>query len=119
MEAGDPPTDDIIEELEKYNKIIQWKSERAKISKALELDDYWTTAPERPNAYLIHRSVSHKSHGNPSNTARNLTNSDPEISSPKVNPVLIPFGANAPFRPNDPSSHMRHFRKPELKPVDI
>lgn len=33
MEAGNPPTDDVIEELEKYNRIVQWKSERARISK--------------------------------------------------------------------------------------
>ncbi|VDP24459.1 unnamed protein product [Schistosoma mattheei] len=118
MEAGNPPTDDVIEELEKYNRIVQWKSERARISKALELDDYWTTAPERPNAYLIHRNVSNKSYENPPNTAPNPGSSDDQMSSPKTNSVLIPYGAHAPFRPNDPSSHMRHFRKPELKPVD-
>lgn len=33
MDAGNPPTDDVIEELEKYNRIVQWKSERARISK--------------------------------------------------------------------------------------
>ncbi|CAI2728756.1 unnamed protein product [Schistosoma spindalis] len=118
MEAGNPPTDDVIEELEKYNRVIQWKSDRARISKALELDDYWTTAPERPNAYLIHRNVSNKSYENPPNTAPNHDSSEDQMSSPKTNSVLIPYGAHAPFRPNDPSSHMRHFRKPELKPVD-
>uniref|UniRef100_A0A5K4FBQ2 Coiled-coil domain-containing protein 150 n=1 Tax=Schistosoma mansoni TaxID=6183 RepID=A0A5K4FBQ2_SCHMA len=118
MEAGNPPTDDVIEELEKYSRVVQWKSDRKRISKALELDDYWTTAPERPNAYLIHRDVSKKSYEYPPNTAPNHGGSDDQVSSPKINSVLIPYGAHAPFRPNDPSSHMRHFRKPELKPVD-
>ncbi|CAH8565305.1 unnamed protein product [Schistosoma rodhaini] len=118
IEAGNPPTDDVIEELEKYSKVIQWKSDRKRISKALELNDYWTTAPERPNAYLIHRDVSKKSYEYPPNTAPNHGGSDDQVSSPKTNSVLIPYGAHAPFRPNDPSSHMRHFRKPELKPVD-
>ncbi|CAH8530261.1 unnamed protein product [Heterobilharzia americana] len=56
LQAGDPPMDDLSEEWEKYNRTMQWKLNRAKMTKALELDDYWTTAPERPNAYLVYRN---------------------------------------------------------------
>ncbi|CAH8497403.1 unnamed protein product [Schistosoma turkestanicum] len=117
MKAGNPPTDDIIRELEKYNRVIQWKCKRA-ISKALESDEYWTTAPERPNVYVMHRNVANKPNESPPNQVSNPASSDDQISSQKMNLLLIPYGAHAPFRPSDPSSHMRHFRKPELKPID-
>ncbi|CAH8848711.1 unnamed protein product [Trichobilharzia szidati] len=115
MEAGEPPTDDLLEEWEKYNRTIQWKSERARITKALESDNYWTTAPERPNAYLLYRNSPRKSCENLSSTDATLS----QLSTSKCNPTLIPYGANAPFRPNDPSSHMRHFRRPEVKSIDV
>ncbi|VDQ11928.1 unnamed protein product [Trichobilharzia regenti] len=83
---------------------------------ALDSDNYWTTAPERPNAYMIYRNSPRKSCENLSSTDATLS----QLSTSKCcNPLLIPYGVNAPFRPNDPSSHMRHFRRPEVKSIDV
>uniref|UniRef100_A0A8C9ERR0 Coiled-coil domain containing 146 n=1 Tax=Pavo cristatus TaxID=9049 RepID=A0A8C9ERR0_PAVCR len=34
-------------------------------------------------------------------------------------PVPRPYGALAPFKPSEPGSNMRHFRKPIIKPIEI
>ncbi|KAL3977350.1 olfactory receptor [Sarotherodon galilaeus] len=52
----------------------------------------YTTAEARPNAYI------------PLNARL---------------PLPKPYGAQAPFKPSQPGANMRHFRKPELKPIEI
>ena len=52
-----------------------------------------TTAEPRPNAYI--------------------PDDEAEL------PIPRPYGANAPFRPNEPGSNMRHIRKPKTKPIEI
>lgn len=52
----------------------------------------YTTAEARPNAYI------------PLNA---------QLPLPK------PYGAQAPFKPSQPGANMRHFRKPELKSIEI
>ena len=52
-----------------------------------------TTAEPRPNAYI------------PDN--------ENEL------PIPRPYGAHAPFKPNEPGSSMRHIRKPVPKPIEI
>ncbi|XP_021240187.1 coiled-coil domain-containing protein 146 isoform X4 [Numida meleagris] len=34
-------------------------------------------------------------------------------------PVPRPYGALAPFKPSEPGSNMRHFRKPIIKPIEL
>ncbi|NXI38080.1 CC146 protein, partial [Galbula dea] len=34
-------------------------------------------------------------------------------------PLPRPYGALAPFKPSEPGSNMRHFRKPTVKPIEI
>lgn len=34
-------------------------------------------------------------------------------------PLPRPYGALAPFKPSEPGSNMRHFRKPIVKPIEI
>ncbi|NXL86922.1 CC146 protein, partial [Alectura lathami] len=34
-------------------------------------------------------------------------------------PLPRPYGALAPFKPHEPGSNMRHFRKPIIKPIEI
>ncbi|KAF5901666.1 coiled-coil domain-containing protein [Clarias magur] len=34
-------------------------------------------------------------------------------------PLPRPYGALAPFKPNDPGTNMRHIRKPQPKPLEI
>ncbi|XP_054034492.1 coiled-coil domain-containing protein 146 [Dryobates pubescens] len=34
-------------------------------------------------------------------------------------PVPRPYGALAPFKPSEPGSNMRHFRKPLVKPIEV
>ncbi|NXG49339.1 CC146 protein, partial [Psilopogon haemacephalus] len=52
-----------------------------------------TTAVQRPTAYIPHDEFSL--------------------------PVPRPYGALAPFKPSEPGSNMRHFRKPLVKPIEI
>ncbi|KAM9634205.1 coiled-coil domain-containing protein 146 isoform 2-T2 [Morphnus guianensis] len=52
-----------------------------------------TTAEQRPTAYIP----------------------DDEYSLP----LPRPYGALAPFKPSEPGSNMRHFRKPIVKPIEI
>ncbi|XP_064905193.1 coiled-coil domain-containing protein 146 isoform X10 [Columba livia] len=52
-----------------------------------------TTAEQRPTAYIP----------------------DDEYSLP----LPRPYGARAPFKPSEPGSNMRHFRKPVEKPIEI
>ncbi|KAK4830278.1 hypothetical protein QYF61_009481 [Mycteria americana] len=53
----------------------------------------YTTAEQRPTAYIP----------------------DDEYSLP----LPRPYGALAPFKPSEPGSNMRHFRKPIVKPIEI
>lgn len=53
----------------------------------------FTTAELRPNAYIP----------------------DAEATLP----LPKPYGALAPFKPNEPGSNMRHIRKPIIKPIEI
>ena len=34
-------------------------------------------------------------------------------------PIPKPYGAHAPFKPQEPGSQMRHYKKPTVKPVEI
>ncbi|NXK46565.1 CC146 protein, partial [Chauna torquata] len=52
-----------------------------------------TTAEQRPTAYI--------------------PNDEYSLLLPR------PYGALAPFKPSEPGSNMRHFRKPTVKPIDI
>ena len=52
-----------------------------------------TTAEPRPNAYI------------------------PEDEA--ALPIPRPYGAHAPFKPNEPGTTMRHIRKPIPKPIEI
>lgn len=56
-------------------------------------DNVYTTAEPRPNAYI--------------------PDDDIEL------PIPRPYGANAPFKPSEPGSTMRHIRKPVPKPIEI
>jgi len=95
LEKGLPPNE-IAEK--------EWKRLEAKnlqrTSETQDTDDQdlfplaegYTTAVPRPNAYI------------------------PKDGSL---PLPRPYGALAPFKPTQPGSMMRHFRKPEPKPIDI
>lgn len=52
-----------------------------------------TTAEPRPNAYI--------------------PNDDSDLPLPR------PYGGNAPFKPTELGSNMRHIRKPTVKPIEI
>lgn len=53
----------------------------------------YTTAEPRPNAYI--------------------PDDDTEL------PIPRPYGSNAPFKPSETGSTMRHIRKPVPKPIEI
>jgi hypothetical protein len=50
-----------------------------------------TTAEPRPNAYIPENSL----------------------------PIPKPYGSLAPFKPNEQGSHLRFYRKPFAKPIEI
>ena len=56
-------------------------------------DGYKSTAEPRPNAYI--------------------PDDDMEL------PIPRPYGAHAPFKPQEPGTTMRHIRKPVPKPIEI
>ncbi|KAM8771325.1 coiled-coil domain-containing protein 146 isoform 3-T3 [Rhynchonycteris naso] len=71
----------------------------AKTQEFMELDHrllpngVYTTAEQRPNAYI------------------------PEAEA--TLPLPKPYGALAPFKPSEPGANMRHIRKPVIKPIEI
>ncbi|XP_066210546.1 coiled-coil domain-containing protein 146 isoform X3 [Saccopteryx leptura] len=71
----------------------------AKTQELMELDHrllpngVYTTAEQRPNAYI------------------------PEAEG--TLPLPKPYGALAPFKPSEPGANMRHIRKPVIKPIEI
>ncbi|KAJ3094400.1 hypothetical protein HDU97_008120, partial [Phlyctochytrium planicorne] len=54
-----------------------------------------TMAEPRPNAYL------------------------PDSSGIGELPIPRPYGAHAPFKPQEAGSQLRHFRQPKIKPIEI
>jgi hypothetical protein len=42
----------------------------------------------------------------------------PEFATTEL-PIPKPYGTHAPFKPQESGSHMRHYKKPEIKPVKI
>ncbi|KAA3672089.1 uncharacterized protein DEA37_0001688 [Paragonimus westermani] len=80
--------------------------------------DSWTTAPERPNAYVLHiggQAGDHEANTNEQPSSfKSLENQGP---APLTH--AIPYGANAPFRPTEPGANMRHFRKPKPKEIEL
>ncbi|XP_005725304.1 coiled-coil domain-containing protein 146 isoform X3 [Pundamilia nyererei] len=90
------------EKEEEWRKMLQDKKRRQRDKEEKErlAEKEWrqlpngeyTTAKARPNAYI------------PLNA---------QLPLPK------PYGAQAPFKPSQPGANMRHFRKPELKSIEI
>jgi hypothetical protein len=54
-----------------------------------------TTAEPRPNAYI------------------------PDTSMGGMLPIPKPYGEHSPFKPQEPGSQLRHYRKPVIKPIEI
>ncbi|CAD5119583.1 DgyrCDS8185 [Dimorphilus gyrociliatus] len=102
MEKNEPPSDDM--EME-WNKYVRDENRRTKDMlearmRTEEEEQYTlpgtitcTTAEPRPNAYIP----------------------DEENDLP----IPRPYGAHAPFKPQEQSSNMRHIRKPVQKPIEI
>ncbi|KAJ3218441.1 hypothetical protein HDU67_005537 [Dinochytrium kinnereticum] len=109
---GDAPTDSIEKEFFRLEKLRQKRDkeimaarerqEREKAPNYIEVEDDFflynsirTTAEPRPNAYL------------------------PDSSGVGELPIPRPYGAHAPFKPQEPGSQLRHFRQPKVKPIEI
>ncbi|XP_010138084.1 PREDICTED: coiled-coil domain-containing protein 146, partial [Buceros rhinoceros silvestris] len=101
IDQGLPPPKEIENEWLKIlrNEKMQKAAAEARAKRAAEEEQaavpgrVHTTAEQRPNAYIP----------------------DDEYSLP----VPRPYGALAPFKPSEPGSNMRHFRKPTVKPIEI
>ncbi|KAI8835875.1 hypothetical protein BC829DRAFT_406093 [Chytridium lagenaria] len=100
---GEPPTDTIEKEFIRLEKLrakrekdIMAARERQDREKAPNyIEVIRTTAEPRPNAYL------------------------PDSSGVGELPIPRPYGAHAPFKPQEPGSQLRHFRQPKVKPIEI
>ncbi|XP_074423971.1 coiled-coil domain-containing protein 146 [Larus michahellis] len=101
IDQGLPPPKETENEWLKVlrNEKMQKEAAEARAKRAAEEEQaaapgrVHTTAEQRPTAYIP----------------------DDEYSLP----LPRPYGAHAPFKPSKPSSHMRHFRKPTVKPIEI
>ncbi|KAM6383305.1 coiled-coil domain-containing protein 146 [Alca torda] len=101
IDQGLPPPKETENEWLKVlrNEKMQKEAAEARAKRAAEEEQaaapghIRTTAEQRPTAYIP----------------------DDEYSLP----LPRPYGAHAPFKPSEPSSHMRHFRKPTVRPIEI
>ncbi|XP_033110097.1 coiled-coil domain-containing protein 146-like [Anneissia japonica] len=101
MERGEAPTNEAAKDWERMvndeNRRIEDRQYRQAVQE--EEEQYilaggaTTTAEPRPNAYI--------------------PDDDTEL------PVPRPYGANAPFKPQQSGANMRHIRKPIIKPIEI
>ncbi|ELU12496.1 hypothetical protein CAPTEDRAFT_228195 [Capitella teleta] len=101
MEKGEAPNDEIERDWQRHVRDEMRKMNEKNMARMVadEEDQYVlaggtvTTADPRPNAYI--------------------PEDDTEL------PIPRPYGAHAPFKPNEPGSTMRHTRKPNPKPIEI
>ncbi|GCB68052.1 hypothetical protein scyTo_0013773 [Scyliorhinus torazame] len=101
MEQGMAPSEEFEYEWLKIEyKENRYKQETKLKSKEAEEEEkhllpggVFTTAEPRPNAYI------------------------PDDDSGL--PIPRPYGNMVPFKPSEPSAHMRHYRKPVIKPIEI
>ncbi|NWR58517.1 CC146 protein, partial [Bucorvus abyssinicus] len=101
IDQGLPPPKEIENEWLKIlrNEKMQKAAAEARAKRAAEEEQaaapgrVHMTAEQRPSAYIP----------------------DDEYSLP----LPRPYGALAPFKPSEPGSNMRHFRKPTVKPLEI
>lgn len=97
FETGEAPTDEIEIEWQRYAATLDRRHDDAAAASAADPfagglggSLVATTAEARPNAYI-----------------------PDELGIPK------PYGGNAPFKPSEHGSTMRHIRKPVLREIDI
>ncbi|RKO93586.1 hypothetical protein BDK51DRAFT_24341, partial [Blyttiomyces helicus] len=112
LEAGEVPTEAIERDFiraerarlkhDKERQDLRERRDRENAGGYVEIDDSFyiynnirTTAEPRPNAYI------------------------PNASGVGELPIPKPYGAHAPFKPQDQGSQIRHYRKPANKPVEI
>uniref|UniRef100_A0A8C2SY63 Coiled-coil domain containing 146 n=1 Tax=Coturnix japonica TaxID=93934 RepID=A0A8C2SY63_COTJA len=88
-----PPKETEIEWLKVLRNEKMHKEAAEAREEAAVLGHVHTTAEPRPNAYVPDDAYSL--------------------------PLPRPYGALAPFKPNEPGSNIRHFRKPIIKPIEI
>ncbi|CAL8088749.1 unnamed protein product [Calicophoron daubneyi] len=99
IEAGETPSEELMLEWKRYMKRRKQKLiEDQEQTQDTDSDENWTTAPERPNAYVPEQSTA-------------------ELVEIKPTAPL-PYGAHPPFRPTTPGANMRHFRNPKQKELE-
>ncbi|XP_054844285.1 coiled-coil domain-containing protein 146 isoform X2 [Eublepharis macularius] len=84
----------VLRDEDMYKAAAEARAQRLEEEEKLALPtSIRTTAEQRPNAYV------------------------PDDDN--VLPLPRPYGALAPFKPNEPSSNLRYIRKPVVKPIEI
>eukprot|EP00126_Sphaerothecum_destruens_P002559 Sdes_comp15986_c0_seq3m5155 len=92
FEQGHPPTEDAEKEWFKIQREKMNKKSSQQEQELSETNPLSSIVP-RPNAYI------------------------PEDDS--ALPIPKPYGANAPFKPSEQGTNMRHIRKPQAKPLEL
>ncbi|XP_059175835.1 coiled-coil domain-containing protein 146-like [Physella acuta] len=101
MEKGEAPLSEFEIEWERALRDIERRIQEGEARRLMEQEEeqyrltggMYTTAEPRPNAYI------------------------PEDETEL--PIPRPYGSNAPFKPTEAGSTMRHIRKPVPKPIEI
>ncbi|XP_060698535.1 coiled-coil domain-containing protein 146 [Hemiscyllium ocellatum] len=101
MEQGMAPSEEfesdwlkLVDKENRHKREMEMKNkETEEEEKHLLPGGVFTTAEPRPNAYI------------------------PDGDSGL--PIPRPYGKMVPFKPSEPSAHMRHYRKPVIKPIEI
>ncbi|XP_032298218.1 coiled-coil domain-containing protein 146 isoform X2 [Coturnix japonica] len=100
IEQGLPPPKEteiewlkVLRNEKMHKEAAEARARAAEEEEAAVLGHVHTTAEPRPNAYVPDDAYSL--------------------------PLPRPYGALAPFKPNEPGSNIRHFRKPIIKPIEI
>ncbi|XJO72474.1 hypothetical protein BDV3_003585 [Batrachochytrium dendrobatidis] len=113
LEKGDIPTEQIERDFirmektrmrkESKQRAIKERNLREQVGRLVDVDDddfymygkVRTMAEPRPNAYI------------------------PDATGLGTLPIPKPYGAHAPFKPQEPGTQIRHYRKPVEKPIEL
>ncbi|CAH8622301.1 unnamed protein product [Dicrocoelium dendriticum] len=113
LKLGQPPTDLIGKEWERYLKHMSLKSEV--YEDKINPRHCTNAAPQRPNAYIPHVETFNVI----AEPECPEEDSDSGVTGGRISyPEPIPYGANAPFHPSRPGAGIRHFRKPKPIPLE-
>jgi hypothetical protein len=118
LEKGEIPIEDIQDDFVRIEKNRQLRQARNK-QMQIQQDNYGGNLIELYN--IVNPSENQfYMHGKVKTTAEPRPNAYiPETVGMGQLPIPKPYGKYAPFKPKEPGSQLRHYKKPEFKPIEI